>query len=31
MAIRDLPDAALGLRVYILGKSLMAMLQPLHV
>ena len=31
MAIRDLPDMyALGLRAYISGKSLMAMLQLLH-
>ena len=37
MAIRNLPDmyalgpAALGLQAYISGKSLMAMLQLLHV
>ena len=37
MAIRDLPDmyalgpAALGLRAYISGKSLMAMLQLIHI
>ena len=37
MAIRDLSDmyalspVALGLQAYISGKSLMAMLQPLHI
>ena len=32
MAIHDLPNMyALGLQAYVPGKSLMAVLQPLHV